>query len=71
MVKLSQLTAALTFAIPCAKAQLAGRGFPDCVNGPLKDNIVCDVNAGMYERLRSNYGQSDQQQTLSPERQLS
>lgn len=24
----------------------SGRGFPDCVNGPLKNNTVCDQSAG-------------------------
>jgi hypothetical protein len=27
-------------------AQLTGRGFPDCENGPLKSNKVCDTSAG-------------------------
>lgn len=29
-----------------AHAQLEGRGFPDCTNGPLKNNTVCDTTAG-------------------------
>ena len=29
-----------------AVAQLTGRGFPDCVNGPLKTNKVCDKSLG-------------------------
>lgn len=31
-----------------AFAQLEGRGFPDCQNGPLKNNAVCDQSAGKY-----------------------
>ena len=38
-------TAAVGFAGLCA-AQLTGRGFPDCDNGPLKNNTVCDQSAG-------------------------
>ena len=30
-----------------AAAQLTGRGFPDCNNGPLKNNTVCNKSAGM------------------------
>lgn len=29
-----------------AAGQLTGRGFPDCDNGPLKNNKVCDKSAG-------------------------
>lgn len=31
-----------------ATAQLQGRGFPDCENGPLKNNTVCNTSAGEY-----------------------
>ena len=43
---------AATFAISLvalaaqAGAQLTGRGFPDCENGPLKTNKVCDTKLG-------------------------
>ncbi|KAI7368956.1 1,4-beta-D-xylosidase [Hortaea werneckii] len=33
-----------------AVAQLEGRGFPDCENGPLRDNTVCDMSADPLER---------------------
>ena len=33
-----------------AVAQLEGRGFPDCENGPLRDNTVCDMSAGTFQR---------------------
>lgn len=33
-----------------ATAQLEGRGFPDCVNGPLKNNTVCDTSADPLAR---------------------
>lgn len=29
-------------------AQLEGRGFPDCENGPLRNNTVCNTSAGEY-----------------------
>lgn len=32
-------------------AQLEGRGFPDCENGPLKNNMVCDQSAGKFDEL--------------------
>ena len=37
------IVAALAFA---GQAYAQSRGFPDCVNGPLKNNTVCDVTAG-------------------------
>ncbi|OQO01075.1 hypothetical protein B0A48_13318 [Cryoendolithus antarcticus] len=33
-----------------ASAQLTGRGFPDCVNGPLSNNTVCDTSADPLAR---------------------
>ncbi|KAK4545522.1 hypothetical protein LTR36_002872 [Oleoguttula mirabilis] len=33
-----------------AASQLAGRGFPDCINGPLKNNTVCDLSADPLDR---------------------
>ncbi|SMQ50067.1 unnamed protein product [Zymoseptoria tritici ST99CH_1A5] len=33
-----------------ATAQLEGRGFPDCQNGPLKNNTVCDFTADPLTR---------------------
>jgi hypothetical protein len=38
----------LAFAAQTVVGQLADRGFPDCANGPLKDNLVCDMTAGEY-----------------------
>ncbi|CAN6616461.1 hypothetical protein TRVA0_006S02916 [Trichomonascus vanleenenianus] len=29
------------------------RGFPDCENGPLKDNLVCDTSADYFERAQA------------------
>ena len=38
-------TVALVLAIAgFAAAQLTGRGFPDCSQGPLKNNKVCDLS---------------------------
>ena len=31
-----------------AAAQLEGRGFPDCSQGPLSSNDVCDTSLGMF-----------------------
>jgi beta-D-xylosidase 4 len=33
-----------------ATAQLEGRGFPDCQNGPLKNNTVCDTSSDPLTR---------------------
>jgi beta-D-xylosidase 4 len=35
-----------------ASAQLTGRGFPDCTNGPLKSNVVCDTSADPLTRAK-------------------
>ncbi|EME48739.1 glycoside hydrolase family 3 protein [Dothistroma septosporum NZE10] len=43
------ITSALALACSAA-AQLQGRGFPDCDNGPLKDNTVCDTTADPLTR---------------------
>lgn len=38
-------------AIPAVQAQSAGpRGFPDCVNGPLANNTVCNQAADPLAR---------------------
>lgn len=47
MRRLSALLAAL--AVGSSSAQ-ATYGFPDCVNGPLKDNAVCDVSKDAITR---------------------
>lgn len=36
-----------------AWAQLEGRGFPDCTNGPLKGNGVCDVSLDPTTRAKA------------------
>jgi hypothetical protein len=45
------MSAALSVALLAlaghAASQLTGRGFPDCTNGPLKNNTVCDTSAGI------------------------
>lgn len=43
-------TVVLALAIG-ASAQLEGRGFPDCQNGPLKNNTVCDKSAGTFSNI--------------------
>ena len=43
------ITSALALA-GSAVAQLEGRGFPDCVNEPLKDNTVCDTTSDPLTR---------------------
>ena len=36
-----------TLAVAGHTGAQATRGFPDCINGPLKNNTVCDTTAGM------------------------
>ncbi|KXT09436.1 hypothetical protein AC579_5988 [Pseudocercospora musae] len=36
-----------------AHTQLAGRGFPDCTNGPLRNNAVCDITADPLTRAKA------------------
>lgn len=48
---MSGLLATTAFAFAAfAAAQLEGRGFPDCENGPLKSNAVCDTSSDPLTR---------------------
>lgn len=48
---MSTVLAAAVLALAArAAAQLEGRGFPDCNNGPLSSNTVCDTSADPLAR---------------------
>lgn len=53
-------------------AQLTGRGFPDCNNGPLKNNKVCDTSAGklLYTSFTQEVAKLIEEQLLSCGRPL-
>jgi len=44
------LSTAVLGLATAALAQLEGRGFPDCQNGPLRNNTVCDLTADPLTR---------------------
>ncbi|KAF2211528.1 glycoside hydrolase family 3 protein [Cercospora zeae-maydis SCOH1-5] len=46
-------TLALLAFVAQAWAQLEGRGFPDCSNGPLADNAVCDQSLDHVTRAKA------------------